>query len=71
MTPELITALILFLNATTALFAILAKNATQRNRRTIQKVAAQIQEKNLFICSKCRAAESPSGFLRVEPTEKD
>jgi hypothetical protein len=65
-TPELIAALVLFLNGVTAYFAILAKDATSKNRRSIQRVSAQIEDKSLFICSKCGAAESPSGFLRIE-----
>ena len=72
MNPELLGALVVFLNVLTAYLVILTKDATTKNRKSIQKVNARIEEANskqLFVCSKCGAAESSSGLLRVEADE--
>jgi len=69
MDPQLLGALVLLANGVTAYLVVLTKDATNKNGRNIKKVNAQIQEANqkqLFVCSKCGAAESASGLLRVE-----
>lgn len=73
MDPQLLGALVIFLNVVTAYLVMLTKDATAKNRKSLQKVTAQIEDvktKQLFVCSKCGAAESLSGFLRIEPDGK-
>jgi len=72
MDPQLWGALVLLANGVTAYLVVLTKEATTKNGKNIKKVNAQIQEvqdKQLFVCSRCGAAESPSGLLRVEPDD--